>query len=69
MCAFVNDCVLDSGVPIENDSSRSTFHIVDGCLNECSSDCEGNGCSVNAFEKVGHFDIFVYSESGMGSAL
>jgi len=54
MCAFVHDCVLDSGVTIENNSSGPALDIVNGCLDECCSNCERNSCGVDTLEKVCH---------------
>ena len=55
VCAFVHNCVLDSGIAIKDDRTGSAFDIVDGCLDKCGSNCEGNSCGVDTFEKVGHF--------------
>lgn len=60
VCAFVDDFILDSRQPVEDDGSCATTNIVDGLLCECEGDTAGDGPLVETLKKaVGHLGLSV----------
>ncbi len=64
MGALVDDLVLDSGEPIEDDGSGSTLDVVDGCLCKGDADGERHGELRNGVENGGHFEGYSYGVAG-----
>lgn len=54
MCSLVDDLILHSGHPIEDDRSGSTLNIVDRRLRERDSHREGDGELVDGVECLSH---------------
>lgn len=54
MCAFVDDGLLDSREPVEDDGSSASLYIVDGSLGYRCTDRDWNGEFVERLESCGH---------------
>jgi hypothetical protein len=54
MRALVDNCVLHSGVSIEDDSSRASLHVVHRGLNKRGSDGQRDGRSVDTIQCLCH---------------
>jgi hypothetical protein len=53
VCAFVHDCVLDSGETVEDHGAAAAFNVVDGGLGEGEADGEGDCVFGNGAEGCG----------------
>ncbi len=54
MCAFVHDCVFDSGKTVEDHGAAAAFDVVNGGLGEGEADGEGDSEFVDGAEGGGH---------------
>lgn len=57
VCALVDDLLLHTGHPVEDDGARSTFHIVQGSLREADGDGAGDGPAENGLRNSSHGDV------------
>lgn len=57
MCALVDDLVLNTSEPVEDDGSSSTLHIVHGHGGQLDADGERHGQLVNGVECGSHLEL------------